>query len=424
MTRTSGPVTFVEGAKSAARTLRRVPFESKGIFSEKWIQDLVADHPEVIGIESLESAFAPAVTVGYELESGAGPVDVLLCSPRGMITIVETKLWRNAEMRRTVVAQILDYAKELRHWTYDDLDAESRKSMGRRGGGTALSLWERVSQHPDAKGISEAEFIDNVQRSLAAGRFLLLIVGDGVKEGVEELVATIQGAPGLQYVLRLVELRCYHLDGAADWPLIVVPSVIARTVDLVRAVVRVETKSEVGTSTNVQVEVDTLDIEARVPAADTVRAGGVAAWDEDTYFTALRTNRGDAIAEVGRRLYQWIEERGLRREWGGGPREGCFGAFVDHLGVEHHLFNVSCFGYIGIGLGKLKNTAAFQDESKRHELIDRLNQIKGARIGHERVSLNPGVSLKLLESKASFDRLIATLDWMVAEIQATALVAS
>ena len=39
----------------------------------------------------------------------------------GYLTLVETKLWRNPEARRTVVAQIIDYASHLSTWTYDEL---------------------------------------------------------------------------------------------------------------------------------------------------------------------------------------------------------------------------------------------------------------------------------------------------------------
>ena len=38
---------------------------------------------------------------------------------KGYITLVETKLWRNPDARRSVVAQIIDYAKELADWTYE-----------------------------------------------------------------------------------------------------------------------------------------------------------------------------------------------------------------------------------------------------------------------------------------------------------------
>ncbi len=34
--------------------------------------------------------------------------------------LVEAKLWRNPEARRKVIGQILDYAKELSRWNYED----------------------------------------------------------------------------------------------------------------------------------------------------------------------------------------------------------------------------------------------------------------------------------------------------------------
>ena len=55
------------------------------------------------------------------MPSGRGPIDIVYISPEGGITIVETKLWKNPEKHRVVVAQIIDYAKQLASWTYTDL---------------------------------------------------------------------------------------------------------------------------------------------------------------------------------------------------------------------------------------------------------------------------------------------------------------
>ena len=40
-------------------------------------------------------------------------------SAQGRLSIVECKLWRNPEARRAVVTQVLDYAEEIRTWSYD-----------------------------------------------------------------------------------------------------------------------------------------------------------------------------------------------------------------------------------------------------------------------------------------------------------------
>ena len=53
--------------------------------------------------------------------------------------------------------------------------------------------------------VHEAEFVDNVTRHLKRGEFLLLIVGDGIREDVEHIVDFVQRHSGLHFNLALVE---------------------------------------------------------------------------------------------------------------------------------------------------------------------------------------------------------------------------
>lgn len=64
---------------------------------------------------------------------------------------------------------------------------------------------------PDA---DEAAFGDGVGRSLSTGDFLLLIVGDGIRQGAESLVAFLERYGHLRFWLALVEVAAYRLpDG-------------------------------------------------------------------------------------------------------------------------------------------------------------------------------------------------------------------
>ena len=74
--------------------------------------------------------------------------------------------------------------------------------------------------------VNEAEFIDNVTRHLKRGEFLLLIVGDGIREDVEDIVGFVQRHSGLHFNLALVEAALYR-DRASR--VIVQPRVLART---------------------------------------------------------------------------------------------------------------------------------------------------------------------------------------------------
>ena len=78
------------------------------------MQEILFRYPLLLPIKEVDESFCPLISLGREI---AG-IDNLYISPTGLLTIVETKLWRNPEAHRTVVAQILDYAKKLNLWDY------------------------------------------------------------------------------------------------------------------------------------------------------------------------------------------------------------------------------------------------------------------------------------------------------------------
>ena len=132
--------------------------------------------------------------------------------PRGRLVVLEAKLWRNPEARRKVIGQILDYAKELSHWTYETLDAAVRAAR-RRDQGAARSLFDVVSEQHS--GLDEAQFIDTVSRSLLRGELLLLIAGDGIRENVGAITNFIEDHGTFHFTFGLVEMAIYRMpDGA------------------------------------------------------------------------------------------------------------------------------------------------------------------------------------------------------------------
>ena len=78
-------------------------------FQEKWLQKLLYKHPKILPVDLLDEKFASPISIGREIAN----IDNLFISPKGHLVIVETKLWRNPEAHRTVVAQILDYAVDF-----------------------------------------------------------------------------------------------------------------------------------------------------------------------------------------------------------------------------------------------------------------------------------------------------------------------
>jgi len=216
------------------RPLRRIRLEDRE-FSEAYLQETLHACPELLPIDELDVDFGPLVSLGREIDN----IDNLLISPSGRITIVETKLWRNPQATREVLAQILEYATRASNWSYETLETKCRSAQSPAPIETT-SLYSFVHDTFPDEVPTETEFHDAVQRTLQTGRFLLLIVGDGIREGMEDLLASLHTHPGLLFTFGLVELQVY-VDPQESGQRLVVPRVLAHSTEIVRAVVRVET---------------------------------------------------------------------------------------------------------------------------------------------------------------------------------------
>lgn len=202
-----------------------------GAVSEADIQALVHAHPGALPISEIDPMFVGAVPICRELNTSAGPIDNFLVTPTGLPVLVECKLWRNPEGRREVVGQILDYAKELSRWSSSDLQREVSIRLKQREGNPLLDLVR--ASYPE---VDEVEFNDALTLNLRRGRFLLLIVGDGIRAGVEAIAEYLQAHAGLHFSLGLVEMPIYLLP---DGSRLVVPRVLAKTATISRNVISV-----------------------------------------------------------------------------------------------------------------------------------------------------------------------------------------
>jgi hypothetical protein len=212
-------------------TVRRLSLGVGGHdLDEASIQEIVHRHPACLPIAEIDPLFVDPVPICRELVTPAGAIDNLLVTASGLPVLVECKLWRNPEGRREVVGQILDYSKELTRWSASDLQREVSRRL-KRSGNVMLELLREAGHNVD-----EISFNDALTHKLRRGRFLLLIVGDGIREGVEAISEYLQVHAGLHFTLGLVELPIY---AAPDGARIIAPRILARTQTIVRTVVAV-----------------------------------------------------------------------------------------------------------------------------------------------------------------------------------------
>jgi hypothetical protein len=204
------------------------------LFDETWLQELLIRNPSLLPTNDFDPNWDRLIPLGREVSVTAGSIDNLYITPRGSICVVETKLWRNPEAHRTVIAQILDYAKDISNMSFDEFkECVEKSSLD----GFKPDFWSRVSKR--TKDLNKIEFQESVQECLNQGRFLLLIVGDRIYPEVAMLLETIQSAPNLDFKIGLVEILMYKTDSERSWPLLVIPRVVGKTKEVTRAVVKI-----------------------------------------------------------------------------------------------------------------------------------------------------------------------------------------
>ncbi len=222
-------------AASTALKLNRVHFvkgNNGAVYNEAWLQNLIMQQPGLLPVNQIgESAFSTMVPVCTELRMCAGFMDNLFVTPRGEIAIVECKLWRNPEARRKVLAQILDYASEMSTWDYEAFETSIKAARQVDDENGSRKLFDIVS---GAGEMDEVDFHDAVSRNLKRGRFLLLIVGDGIREGLETIANFFRDHASLHFNLAIIELALFELPGVG---FIAQPRVLARTTEIGRFIV-------------------------------------------------------------------------------------------------------------------------------------------------------------------------------------------
>lgn len=235
---------ILDSLDDSGRHLSRIESQAKDAKTEEWLQRLIFEHPDLLPVHEFDESLAPLIPIGREVATRSGSLDNLYISPVGRLIIVETKLWKNPERHRTVLAQLIDYAKDVSEWTYDELSNAVLKASREAGSNEKRSLDQIVEPYIKDAGLTLTDFQERVIDNLQAGEFLLLIVGDRISPNVALLTEAIHGVPGLDFRLGLVELQIYPLEAGADWPLLIIPDIVGRTVEKTRGVIKVQYKQE------------------------------------------------------------------------------------------------------------------------------------------------------------------------------------
>jgi hypothetical protein len=163
-------------SESGAQSISPVEFSS-----EQELELVLMEHPELFQDDNdtdEENATRVAfVAKQLDLPEGAGTLDLLFVSSDGLPVAVEVKLARNAQARREVVAQAIDYLSALTSLTVDELDE--------RVGGRLQQELEKLAPQGDDKGVER--LWRSVGTNLRAGKARLVVALDDAPPSLERI---------------------------------------------------------------------------------------------------------------------------------------------------------------------------------------------------------------------------------------------
>lgn len=202
-------------------------------YREDLLQQLVADTPSLLPVRDFLPTTSVLFSLGREIAIDVGGqtgyIDNLLVTNEGRLVLVETKLWRNPESTREVIAQTLQYGMALSALSLYELETKLKLPAQQ-------SITQFVASHQDS-GEMVDDFEDALERYLRRGELLYLIVSDGIRNSVERITHWLNQGGSAPFKFGLVELRFFELG---DGEMLVVPRTLLKTREVSRHVVVVD----------------------------------------------------------------------------------------------------------------------------------------------------------------------------------------
>jgi hypothetical protein len=200
--------------------------------NEATLQELVKEHPETLPLDDIGGE--PLLIVGRESSLGNGAPDVIGVDSSGLVTVIECKLDRNPEVKRTVIGQVLGYGAYLWGLSYDEFERQivrpyfenprrrHRHDFAGVSLGAAMERFRNEQGHEgqladeigDESDWSQDEFRRRLQRNLADGVMRLVIVVDKVNDELRHTVEFLNECTGANFQIVCAELRYFATGGA------------------------------------------------------------------------------------------------------------------------------------------------------------------------------------------------------------------
>lgn len=173
--------------------------------SEAALHEMIAAAPDILPLSG-----SPDLTVlGSEVALGRGSADILAVESSGRPVIIEVKLARNAEARRTIVAQVLDYAASLQGYETADLE---RGPLSRHLAELECSTILEAAQKASADIDGDA-FAERLQACLDTGYFRLVLALDRATPDLGRMAAYLDAVTVETLAIDLITVEIHDVNG-------------------------------------------------------------------------------------------------------------------------------------------------------------------------------------------------------------------
>ncbi|QYK49986.1 MAG: hypothetical protein KF701_06210 [Anaerolineales bacterium] len=357
---------------------------------EATLQRLVKDNPEAIPFGDLGDSVPPLLIVGRETSLSNGYVDVVGVDQDGLVTIIECKLDRNPEVKRTVIGQILGYAAFLWKFSYEDFELGIvRKYFNsaecHRPDFADKSLDEAMEMFRQERGETDVwdreTFRSNLTENLEAGRIRLVIVVDKVNDELRRTVEYLNQCTMPSFEILCAELRYFATKGTE----LLIPTLIG------------------------------LPSIQKATPRQILRA-----WTEAEFYEDLRTKQGEEAESLCRKLHEWAKTVFDGTTHGTGTKSGSLRAFIRWPGERNATpFIVYTEGILEISFAYLKPYSPYDAKSERQLLLEAINAIDGVSLSDDKTEKRPSINLMLLRDEKAFQHFTETMAEVAGRLKAS-----
>jgi len=345
--------------------------ESFDYSQEAELQELLAELPELIDITEIREGSAPLLVAVREFGlPGSGHTDLVAFSANGDIAVIECKLAANNEIKRKVIGQVLEYGAYLWKTTYERLDQVVLERNGDR-------LVDLVLAKVDDPEWDEDAFRQRVRTALENGDFILVIAVDEMNDELSRTIRFMNGCGRPAFAFTALEMRRFQSGGTE----ILVPHLFG-------AISTGETKPD----------------------------RNKRQWDEESFFEKLEDSPGINAAKPAKEILEWAKSKVTKVWWGKGGQKGSFVPVFKYRDVDHLLFAVMTNGKLGLYFQHYAVRPVFDTETKRLELLERLNSIDGITIPEDAIERRPRIVLEDLREGNRVKKFLDVFEWYLEEI--------